>query len=222
MFDLFIGLLSFLNTSFLKPKIVSPLVLKSIVKQEKRELLVEKSFNLKNRYPSLFVNQVFVDNMLLSLRYLKGEKVKREVDWNRVRQPFSFSFVLRPDEVFAFHNNLLSEFKNESVLTMKSHFIASEGYRSSGFLYGDGVCQLASLINWSASEAGLKVLAKVSHDFNPIPDIPREYGASIKYTEKDSSNSQNQNLYIKNNFSYPVEFSFTVSKSSINLKLFKL
>jgi len=106
------------------------------------------------------------------------------------------------------------------IKTTESKFIASEGYRSSGFIVGDGVCHLASLINWVATEAGLEVTAKVNHDFRPIPGIPRQYGTSIRYSQS-GHNSQNQNLYIKNNFSFSVEFKFTVRKEKVELTIVK-
>jgi vancomycin resistance protein YoaR len=76
-------------------------------------------------------------------------------------------------------------------------------------------------MNWTASEAGLEVVARVNHNFVPVPGVPKEYGTSIRYMPDGSLNSQNQNLYIKNNFDYPVKFVFEVNDQEVNLKLLK-
>lgn len=190
--------------------------------------LAQESMDLTNRYPDKWVNEVFSDNILLTLYYLKGDTENLQIsqispigqivpDWQKIREPFEVSFELKPGEVFAFHDNLLPEFKDKVVQTTNSHFIWDEGFKSDGYLIGDGVCHLASLMNWAASEAGLKVTAKISHDFLPVPGIPKEYGTSIIWTPDASRNSVNQNLYIANNFSYPVKFAFKTDSTNIKL-----
>jgi len=187
--------------------------------------LAQESMDLTNRYPDKWVNEVFSDNILLTLHYLKGDMENLQIspigqivpDWQKIRESFEVSFELKPGEVFAFHDNLLPEFKDKVVQTTNSHFIWDEGFKSDGYLIGDGVCHLASLMNWAASEAGLKVTAKVSHDFLPVPGIPKEYGTSIIWTPDASRNSANQNLYIENTLAYPVKFTFTVKSNKITL-----
>ena len=208
-----IAVLSLVTTTFSSySTVISPVAEKVVVEKKQEEVLASQQLDLTNRYDSQFVNQVFKDNIVLALVYLKGEKSEKE--------EFEVSFVLQPGEAFAFHENILTEFKDEVIKTTESKFIASEGYRSSGFIVGDGVCHLASLINWVATEAGLEVTAKVNHDFRPIPGIPRQYGTSIRYSQS-GHNSQNQNLYIKNNFSFSVEFKFTVRKEKVELTIVK-
>lgn len=161
------------------------------------QVLAEHQLDLTNREPNPFANEVFAYNILLALGYLGTE-----------------SFVLQPGEVFAFHGNVLPEFANPA-LTMNSRFFIEEGYKSVGGLGGNGVCHLASLMNWTASEAGLEVLAKANHSFAPVPGVPKEYGTSIR------SQNKNQNLYIKNGFDYPVTFVFSADNGEVSLKIRK-
>lgn len=180
----------------------------------KREVvLAEQSLDLTIREPNPYANEVFSDNILLALYYL-GNDVVLPVDWQEIRQPFEASFTLQPDEVFAFHENVLPEFNPPAggpAVTMNSRFFIEEGYRAVGGLGGNGVCHLASLINWTASEAGLEVMAKINHNFAPVPGVPKEYGTSIR------SQNQSQNLYLKNNFDYPVEFVFRIENQLVEL-----
>lgn len=179
-----------------------------------QEILAEQSLDLTIREPNQDANQGFTDNILLALHYLKGDIESPEIDWDWARQPFEVSFTLQPGEIFAFHDNVLSEYSNP-VATMNSEFMTYEGYRSVWGLGGNGVCHLASLINWVASEAGLEVVAKASHSFAPIPGVSREYGTSIR------SQTKNQNLYIINSLDYPVIFEFNVDSQSVELMIYK-
>jgi len=67
-----------------------------------------------------------------------------------------------------------------------------------------------------ASEAGLEVVAKVNHDFYPVPGVPREYGTSI-YHLAGSHSSRLQNLYIRNSYEFPVEFCYFASDRGVVL-----
>lgn len=204
------------GAGFLAPEMVQPLL--SPVPEV--QVLAEESLDLETRWPVEFVNQGFTDNILLSLHYLKGESFGRgEVNWEAVRSPFKVSFTLLPGEVFAFHENVLPQFANPAV-TMNSHFVTGEGYRAVNGLGGNGVCHLASFINWAASGAGLEVVANVNHNYAPVAGVPRENGTSIRYAEI-GHNAQNQNLYIENNFDYPVRFEFRVDSREVNLQIIK-
>lgn len=113
---------------------------------------------------------------------------------------------------------------------MSSKFFMDEGYLALAGLGGNGVCHLASLMNWVAKEArlqmpsaladggqaGLDVLAPVNHDFYPVPGVPKENGTAIL------SQSAQQNLYIKNNKDYPVSFEFKADANNVELKIVKL
>ena len=235
----FLGLILISQASLL-PQAVTPSAF--LVKQEavssssrlinEREVFTQKILDLSTRLPSEYGSLVFADNILLALHFLKGDQTSFKLEpekpfhptnmnWEKIREPFEVSFVLLPGEVFAFHRNVLPEFQNRVTVTMNSRFYIEEGYKSFAGLGGNGVCHLASLLNWVASSAGLKVEARVNHNFYPIPGVPFLYGTSIRYAEK-GYNSQSQNLYIENNFSFPVEFVFEVKEKLVILKVNKL
>jgi len=173
---------------------------------------------LNDRYPEPTVNQVFADNILLNLHYLAGSvKNASEIDWEKIRRPFTYEMVLQPGDVFAYHDSVLPQYQRKIVQTTNSHFNAQDGYLSSGYLYGDGVCHLASLINWAARDAGLSVTAPVNHDFRDIPDVPREYGTAIYYMPGDPAISQQQNLYVENTKSVPVAIVFESDGNKVTI-----
>jgi hypothetical protein len=179
-------------------RIVSPVA--------KTEVLAERHMSLNNRYPVKSVSDVFKDNILLSLAYVSG-KVKRPADikWDKVTANSRYEMVLQPGEVFAFHDDVLPQYKGKKLKTVTADFGAADGYKTDGYLYGDGVCHFASLIHWAAQDAGLKVVSPVNHDFAHIPEVPREYGTSIYTTEAPSYTSEMQNLYVENTFDTPVK-----------------
>lgn len=195
----------FLGLSFLQPfEALLPTVPVAVA---------EKSLDLTTRYPDPYVNEVFRDNILLTLHYLAGDVGKRE--------PFEVSFTLAPGEVFAFHEDVLPEFEGKVAKTTGAHFNWQQGFKSDGWLVGDGVCHLATLMNWVASEAGLRVVSPVNHDFLPVPGVPREYGTSIFWIPDGGWRSHNQNLYIENTLDYPVKFTFKVTSVEVELVLSK-
>lgn len=162
-------------------------------------LLAKRAFSLNRRYSNTFVNDVFRDNILLTMKYLSGQNMEKNSH---------YEMELKPDEVFAFHDSILPHYQSEVVKTTNAHFSADEGFKSDGYLIGDGVCHLASLIYWAAKEAGLEAVAPVNHDFANIPEIPKEYGVAIFSLKGQASGSAQQNLYIKNNHKNPVVFKF--------------
>ena len=93
-------------------------------------------------------------------------------------------------------------------MTTNAHFNYQDGFKSDGYLTGDGVCHLASLMYWAAKDAGLTAYAPTSHDFAIINGVPREYGVSIYSVPDDFDTSARQNLYIQNNLNFPVAFIF--------------
>lgn len=152
------------------------------------------------------------DNMLLALRHLNGERVALPVDWEAVRQPFEVSFVLQPGQTFSFHPNVLPEFSSPDVV-LDLNFSSSRGYKTVGYLDGSGVCHLATLINWVASEAGLETRAPTRHIGGPVHDIPSEYDTAILTSQPE------QNLYLRNTLSFPVEFVFEANSEEITLSI---
>lgn len=199
----------------------------SFVMAQESKTLATHELDLTTRLPEAFGSEVFADNILLALHYLKSDVQALKtsetingpstIDWDRARAPFEVNFTLKPGEVFAYHANVLPAF-NAVAYTMNSRFFIDEGYKSLAGLGGNGVCHLASLINWTAQDAGLEVTSRVNHDFYPVPGVPREYGSSIFYA-KEGSNSQNQNLYIKNNLEKPVEFIFKADSKKVELAI---
>ena len=206
-----------------------------IVRQEdtlqEAEVLVEKTLSLDNRLPNKAGARVFADNILLNLHYIKedvdsfkNDKEKNgpaNIDWEKIREPFEVSFILKSGEFFAFHKNILEEYKEKPGIVIKSHFSFEDGYKALGGLYGNGVCHFASLINWAASEAGLEVMAPVNHDFYPVPEVPREYGTSILYWPDNGRNTQKQNLYLSNTFDSSLVFIFKANEREVSLKIQK-
>ena len=170
--------------------------------QEKEEVLAEHFLDLNTRSASDQINEVFKYNILLAINY------------------YDYYFFLEPEEVFAFHANIRPEFADLPVKTGWTYYTAKEGYRTILGLPGNGVCHLASLMNWVASEAGLEVTAPVNHSFAPIPGVPKEYGTSIKYLPQ-GGNAQNQNLYIKNTLGFPVKFVLETDEGGVSLKILR-
>lgn len=202
---------------------VPSMVLGEQVRYEK--MISSYDLSLNNRHVNKYVNDVFKDNILLSLAYLSGSVSKKEqINWDKIRAPFYYEFILSPDEIFAFHEDVLDEYKSKVKITTNAHFNAEEGFKSDGFLYGDGVCHFASLINLTASEAKLKVISPTRHDFALIPEIPKQYGTSIYYYPGRYQDNKQQNLYVVNNFDTPVKFMITYNDNDnvLNISIFKL
>lgn len=183
--------------------------------QNEQRVLAQHLLDLTTRLPSPSGSGVFADNILLSLHYLKGDSGDpRKIDWEKIRSPFEVSFTLNPGEVFAFHKNVLPEYSDPKH-TMNSAFFVEEGYKSLAGLGGNGVCHLASLITWVATQAGLEVKAPARHDFWPVPGVPKIFGTSIR------SQQACQNLYIRNSLDQPVTFVFRADNQNVDLKISK-
>ena len=183
-------------------QVVGPLL--SPVPEIREEVLAEHFMDLNTRAVGEHVNEVFKFNILLAV------------------EKFGYSFTLEPGEGFAFHENMALEFTDLPMKTGFTSYEAKEGYQTVLGLPGNGVCHLATLMNWVASDAGLEVTARVSHNFAPVPEIPKEYGTSIRYMTDGSRNTQNQNLYIVNNFDSPVKFAFETDENEVNLRILEV
>lgn len=179
-------------------------------------VLATHSFSMENRYGNKFVNDVFKDNILLTVNYMSGTvKSKADIDWTKIESPIHYEFTLKPGEEFAFHEHTTPEYSKNVVKTTGVHFNGAEGFKSDGFLVGDGVCQLASLINWTVKDAGLTTFAPSNHNFAKIPDVPKEYGVAIE------APSPWGNLYIVNNFDKPVTFVFDYDGTNLSVSVTK-
>src|SRR3989344_1281948 len=183
------------------------------------EVLSQSSYSLLNRYKNPYINSIFTDNILLTLAYI-DEKVKKgdQISWEKVKAPNTSTLTLKPGHTFAFHDNILKKYQNQKVVTTNAHFISSEGFKSDGWLMGDGVCHLASFLFETAKKAGLKAEAPTRHDFAPIADIQKKDGVSIYYSPDNSHSSALQNLYITNNRSKPIAFVFNYDSTFMNIK----
>lgn len=182
------------------------------------ENLSKREMSLNKRYAVASVNDVMRDNILLTIAYMRNiVPDKRAIDWETVRKPFTYSFELQPGETYAFQKDALDEFKGTVTKTTDVHFGASDGFKSDGYLFGDGVCHLASLFYWAAKDAGLHTVAPTNHDFAIIPEIPREYGVSIYSQPGQSTVNATQNLYVKNDSKNSIRFD--ISYDGNNLKV---
>ena len=172
------------------------------------------SYSLSNRYSDAFVNDVFSDNILLTLAYLGGKvKMGYVISWESVEADWEVEFALKPGETFAFHDAVLEKYKGKVAVTTNAHFNSYEGFKSDGWLIGDGVCHLASFMYVAAKEAGLEVEAPTSHDFAVIPNIEKKDGVSI-YSENTL-----QNLYITNNQSKDISFTFVHKEKTLTIQV---
>lgn len=187
-----------------------------------RAYLSAKEISLENRYANEYVNDVFKDNILLNLAYIRGEKIKpQEINWDDIEKPFIFSFTLSPGKTFAFHDDVLPEFKDKVRVTTNAHFNLAEGFKSDGYLAGDGVCHLASLMYWAAKEAGLDAVAPSNHNFMEIPEIPKKFGVAIYSMPGQPQANALQNLYITNNKEKSVIFEFIYIKEKLKLSIYE-
>ena len=189
---------------------------------QNQNTLAERSFSLENRYEVKRVNDVFKDNILLTLSYLKGDvKSKADIDWGKVEEPKLFEFSLKPGDSFTFHDQILPDYKNNVVKMTDAHFNYQDGFKSDGYLIGDGVCHLASLMYWVAKEAGLEANAPTNHNFAKINEVPKEYGVSIYSLPGSSGVGSKQNLYIKNNLDKTIAFVFNYDGTNLAIKVDK-
>lgn len=183
-------------------------------------VIAQHEMSLADRYDDKFVNDVFKNNILLNLAYL-SERVHsaKDINWAEITQPFNYEFILTPNKTFAFHEDSEDKYKGKIEKTTNAHFNAQEGFKTDGYLFGDGVCHLASLINWVAKDAGLEVEAPTNHDFAKIPDIGKQYGVSIYSNPGSKGSNARQNLYITNNKHKPVVFKFEYKNNTVKVSI---
>ncbi len=187
------------------------------------KVLSQVTYSLSNRYSNPYVNTVFSDNILLTLAYMSGKiKEGQNISWNTVKSSGVKTLLLKPGQTFAFHDEVLEKYKGKVALTTNAHFNSSEGFKSDGWLVGDGVCHLASFMYVAATNAGLLSEAPTRHDFAPIPDVPQQSGVSIFYSPDNPLSSTLQNLYITNNHSKTIAFVFVQNKDDLNIKVEEL
>lgn len=185
-----------------------------------RRVLAVRELSLQNRQPDKWVNGIFEDNILLTLAYARNKvKNSKEIDWNEVKKPFEYTITLSPGELFAFHEDVLSEYKNKKVVTTNAHFNYQQGFKYDGFLVGDGVCHLASLIYWAGQDAQLHVKAPTNHDFAHIENVPKKYGVSIFYMPGNAYANALQNVYLTNNREKAIDIQFTYNGEKLKVAI---
>ena len=190
------------------------------VPRDTKVTLAEHEFSLDDRYHVPSVNEAFKKNILLNLAYLdQTVSKKQDINWDEVEKPFHTSFTLKPGEVFAFHDDVLKEYEGKVTVTTRAHFDSQEGFVSDGYLVGDGVCHLASLINWAAQDAHLDVLVTKNHNFAVIPEVPKEYGVSIYDNATVKGSGTHNNLYITNTKDQDVTFHFDYENNELKVSV---
>lgn len=190
---------------------------------QKPTVLSQRQFSLEDRYDNSYVNGVFKDNILLNIAYLAGKITSpNQIDWNNIEKPFEYKFTLQPGKTFAYHNDVLTKYEGKVTQTTNAHFNAQEGFKSDGYLVGDGVCHLASLIYWAAKDANLETEAPTNHDFAKINDVPKEYGVAIYNAPGAKDASAQENLYVTNNRQKPVEIKFAYAENTLKVSVYEL
>lgn len=216
------------------PNIVSSIVIFSVVglnglnpavstpDQPQKNVLTKRSISLENRQINKPLNDIYKDNILLNMAYMRGlVSTKAQINWDEIRKPFVYDVNLKPGEVFAYHDSVLQEYDGKVVKNTNSHFSAAEGYISDGNLFGMGVCHSASLINWAAKDAGLNSVAPSNHDFAVIREVDKKYGVAIYSSPESHTSSARQNLYITNNFEQEVTLKFEYDGVSLGVSILK-
>lgn len=181
------------------------------------QTLATTHMSLENRaMPGSFMAEIMRDNILLTTAYMRGiVDNPSKIDWDAVREPFEYSFTLKPGEAYSFQKDALPEYAGSIVKTIDVNFAGQDGYKHDGYLMGDGVCHLASLFYKAAIQAGIEATAPTNHDFMPIPEIERKYGVSIYSMPGSAEANSKQNLYIRNNTSGTIEFK--ISYDGVNM-----
>lgn len=211
--------------SFLTASVLSLSTVSALPMQAPEPTVIEAgsaSMSLDNRYGYKAPENAYKDNILLNLAYLSGEvKSKEDINWDKIRKPFTLQFSLEPGERFAYHDVILSEYQDRVVIAGHTNFGAGDGYRFADGLYGMGVCHLASLIHKAALNAGMESVAPTNHNFYSIPEISKEYGVAIFNSPNAPAVSAKQNLYIRNNFDTKVDFKFDFDGDNLRVSIYK-
>lgn len=188
------------------------------------QTLATTQISLEDRaMPGSFMASVMRDNILLTIAHMRGiVDNPKSIDWETVRKPFEYSFELKPGETYAFQRDSLQEYKDSIVKTIDVNFAGQDGYKSDGYLMGDGVCHLASLFYKAALIAGIEAKAPTNHNFMPIPEIEREYGVAIYSMPGNPEANASQNLYIKNDTSGVIKFVIKYDGKNLETKVLKI
>lgn len=188
-----------------------------------QKYLASEGISLEKRYENKYVNNIFKDNILLNIAYLNGKVTSKEnINWDEIEKPFRYEFTLMPGKTFAFHEDVLEKYKDSIVKTTNARFNFDDGFKSDGYLTGDGVCHFASLIYWVSKNADLDAYAPANHNFAQIPEIDKEYGVSIYKMPGQLNANAMQNLYVTNNKKNSVVFEFNYKDGELKLSIFEV
>lgn len=196
----------------------------AFVPEQQPEIVATRSMSLTNRaMPGSFMNEVMKENILLTVAHMRGiVPDSANVPWSEVTKPFTYTFELKPGETYAFQKDALPGYEGSITKTIDVNFGAEDGYKHDGYLMGDGVCHLASLLYWAAKDAGIESVAPTNHDFRSIPEIPREYGVSIYSMPGNPTGNAQQNLYVKNDTGTSIQFEIIYNdKQELTVKVLK-
>lgn len=185
--------------------------------------LASQEINLAERTPGGgYMSDIMADNILLNLAYLNDEVADpKNINWDEVRKSRIIEFKLEPGKVFTFHEDYFLKYDGLVTKTTNARFNFEQGFKHDGYLMGDGVCHLASLINWVAKDAGLKTEVPANHDFMPIPGIAREHGVAVYFMPGSKDANARQNLYITNTKDSTVIFKFVIDGKNLTAKLLR-
>ncbi len=116
--------------------------------------------------------------------------------------------VLNPGQIFSFWNVVGSPVEANGF--QSSRAIVKDELSES---IGGGLCLIAGLMYYMSLEAGLKIMERSSHSLDLYTDetryTPLGSDASVVYGYKD--------LRIRNNYSFPIRYTFKVTSSSITI-----
>jgi hypothetical protein len=184
-------------------------------------VLARHEFSLETRYADPGVNRVFRENILLTLAYMRhAVATSSNPDWQVVNAPFRWEFTLMPGETVSYHDMVLPQFRTAKPLTDVT-FSSAEGFLSDGYLVGDGTCHLASIMAWTAKDAGLTVTAPTNHDFATIAEVPKADGVAIYAARQSQDTSARQNLYITNTLPGSVKFVVEYEGNTLGVRVEK-
>ena len=94
-------------------------------------VLATHSFSLEDRYGNTFVNDVFKDNILLTLAYMDGSvKAKGDISWDKVSPLSATNLPFCPGRNLLSMIRLYPIYKGDVVKTTNAHFNWNDGFKS--------------------------------------------------------------------------------------------
>ncbi len=120
------------------------------------------------------------------------------------------SVLIEPNRIFSFWKAVGRPTQQRGFVESRS--IVGNEVRAS---VGGGLCQLSGLIYYLSLTAGLEIIERHNHSIDIYTEqtrfTPLGSDATVAYGYKD--------LKLKNNFSFPISFSFVIDKEEITVEL---